>query len=392
MMRAGAIIVAAGRGDRAGAALPKQFIELGGRTVLQRSVEVFDAHPAIQAVVIVLAPGRVADGPALAGATTRPCIFAEGGDRRQDSVANGLAAMPKDVDVVLVHDAARPFVDGALIDRVLGGVVNAAAVVPAIPVRDTVKRVNLERRSVAATLPREEIWLAQTPQGFRRGVLEAAIALGKTDVVATDEAALAEAAGHEVGIVQGDEANMKITTPADLEAAKGRVQSRTLRVGTGYDLHQLVDGRPLVLAGVTLSPDRGPIGHSDGDVVCHALADAMFGAAGAGDIGKHFPNTDPAWKDAPGLELLTRATALIESLGWTTSNADVTVILEKPKLSSATPEIRAHLARVLGVPVDSVSVKGKTNEGLDAIGKGEAIAAHAIVMLVGAAPKAESGA
>ena len=379
------IIVAAGRGDRAKTPVPKQFVELGGKTLLKRSIEAFDAHPGIEVLVIVLAPGRKADGPQLVGATARPCIFAEGGERRQDSVANGLAAMPEHVDIVLVHDAARPFVDGSLIDRVLAGMVKASAVVPAVPVSDTVKRMNLERRSVAATLPREEIWLAQTPQGFRRDVLQAAIALGQGGAIATDEAMLAESAGHEVSIVDGDEANMKITTPADLTAAKGRVQSKTHRVGTGYDLHQLVDGRPLVLAGVTVAPDRGPLGHSDGDVVCHALADAMFGAAGAGDIGKHFPNTDPEWKDAPGLELLTRATSLVESLGWTTSNADVTVILEKPKLAPSVLEMRTNLARVLGVPIDSISVKGKTNEGLDAVGKGEAIAAHAVVMLVGTA-------
>lgn len=388
-MRAGAIIVAAGRGDRLGAEKPKQFIEVGGRSLLQRSVAAFDQHPAITHLVVVLAPGVLADGPALTGPVTRPCTFAEGGARRQDSVANGMAAMPADIDLVLVHDAARPFIDNALIDRVIDGVKTHGAAVPAIPVSDTVKRMNLERKTVAATIPRQEVWLAQTPQGFRRDVLTKAIALGQRETMATDEAMLAEQAGHDVAIVTGDEGNMKITTPADLAAARIRVAPSVSRVGTGYDLHRLVDGRPLVLAGVTLSPDRGPIGHSDGDVVCHALIDAMFGAAAAGDIGRHFPNTDPAFKDAAGLDLLEKAIAVLDGLGWTVSNADVTVILEAPKLTPSVLEIRKNLARVLDLPVEAVSVKAKTNEGVDAVGRGEAIAAHAVALIASGSERAK---
>ena len=381
--------MAAGRGDRLGAEKPKQFIEVGGRTLLQRSVAAFDQHPAIAHLVVVLAPGLIADGPSLAGPVTRPCTFAEGGARRQDSVANGMAAMPADVDVVLVHDAARPFIDAALIDRVLEGVNTHGAAVPAIPVRDTVKRMDLERKTVAATIPRQEIWLAQTPQGFRRDVLTRAIALGQLDTVATDEAMLAEQAGHGVAIVPGDEGNMKITTPADLAAAKNRVEPSVSRVGTGYDLHRLGEGRPLVLAGVTLSPDRGPVSHSDGDVVCHALIDAMFGAAAAGDIGRHFPNTDPIWKDAAGLDLLEKATGVLDGLGWTVSNVDVTVILEAPKLTPSVLDIRKNLARVLDLPLEAVSVKAKTNEGVDAVGRGEAIAAHAVAMIASVSGRAK---
>jgi 2-C-methyl-D-erythritol 4-phosphate cytidylyltransferase/2-C-methyl-D-erythritol 2,4-cyclodiphosphate synthase len=388
-VRAGAIIVAAGRGDRLGAEKPKQFIELGGRTLLQRSVAAFDQHPAIVHLVVVLAPGLIANGPALAGAVTRPCTFAEGGARRQDSVANGMAAMPDDVDVVLVHDAARPFVDSALIDRVIEGVHTQGAAVPAIPVSDTVKRMDLERKTVAATIPRQEIWLAQTPQGFRRDVLTQAIALGQRGEVATDEAMLAEQAGHGVAIVAGDEGNMKITTPADLAAARNRVEPAVSRVGTGYDLHRLVDGRPLVLAGVMLSPDRGPESHSDGDVVCHAIVDAVLGAAAAGDIGRHFPNTDPAWKDAPGLDLLEKAIVVLDGLGWTVSNVDVTVILEAPKLTPSVLDIRKNLARVLDLPLEAVSVKAKTNEGVDAVGRGEAIAAHAVAMVASTSERAK---
>jgi 2-C-methyl-D-erythritol 4-phosphate cytidylyltransferase/2-C-methyl-D-erythritol 2,4-cyclodiphosphate synthase len=218
-------------------------------------------------------------------------------------------------------------------------------------------------------------------------VLTKAIALGQRDVVATDEAMLAEQAGHRVAIVAGDEKNMKITTPGDLAAAKQRMERTGSRVGTGYDLHRLVDGRPLVLAGVILSPDRGPIGHSDGDVVCHALVDAMFGAAAAGDIGRHFPNTDDTWKDAPGLNLLERAVGVLDGLGWTVSNVDVTVILETPKLTPSALDIRKNLAGVLGLPLDAVSVKAKTNEGVDAVGRGEAIAAHAVAMVTSRAER-----
>jgi len=302
-------------------------------------------------------------------------------------VANGMAAMPADVDVVLVHDAARPFIDTALIDRVIEGVSTHGAAVPAIPVSDTVKRMDLARKTVAATIPRQEIWLAQTPQGFRRDVLTQAIAAGRGDTLATDEAMLAEQAGHSVAIVPGDEGNMKITTPADLAAARTRVQPSVSRVGTGYDLHRLAEGRPLVLAGVTLSPDRGPVSHSDGDVVCHALIDAMLGAAAAGDIGRHFPNTDPAWKDAAGLDLLEKAIGVLDGLGWTVSNVDVTVILEAPKLTPSVLDIRKNLARVLDLPVEAVSVKAKTNEGVDAVGRGEAIAAHAVAMVASASER-----
>ena len=200
---------------------------------------------------------------------------------------------------------------------------------------------------------------------------------------------LAEQVGHSVVIVAGDEGNMKITTAADLAAAKNRVEPSVSRVGTGYDLHRLVDGRPLVLAGVTLSPDRGPFGHSDGDVVCHALIDAIFGAAAAGDIGRHFPNTDPAWKDAAGLDLLEKAIGVLDGLGWTVSNVDVTVILEAPKLTPSVLDIRKNLARVLDLPLEAVSVKAKTNEGVDAVGRGEAIAAHAVAMVASVSERAK---
>jgi len=376
----GVIIVAAGRGARMGTSQPKQLIDLGGRSMLRRSVEAFDEHPRVSQLVVVLPPELVAGGPTLVGATARPCAIVPGGERRNDSVRQGLAAMPDGPDVILVHDAARPFADRALIDRVIDATERSGAAVPAVPARDTIKRVDLDRRIVAATIPRDEIWLAQTPQGFTRTILVEAIARGARDGAATDEAMLAEQNGHAVAVVHGDERNLKVTTPQDLETAR-RQLGLGPRVGTGYDLHRLVAGRPLVLAGVTLPSELGPLGHSDGDVLCHSLVDAIFGAAGAGDIGQHFPNTDPRWKDAAGLDLLARGVGIVGDLGWRVTSADVTVVLERPKLAPHLAEIRRRLAEVLSVSVDQVSVKGKTNEGVDAVGRGEAIAAHAVAVL-----------
>jgi 2-C-methyl-D-erythritol 4-phosphate cytidylyltransferase/2-C-methyl-D-erythritol 2,4-cyclodiphosphate synthase len=295
-------------------------------------------------------------------------------------VRRGLEALPEDLDVVLVHDAARPFVDPALIDRVIEAAVRTGAAVPAVQAKDTVKRVRAGEVMVAATIAREEIWLAQTPQGFRRSVIVAATALGETGIDATDEAMLAERAGYQVEVVAGDDANVKITTKDDLETAR-RAIAGVPRVGTGYDLHRLVEGRPLVLAGVTIPSERGPLGHSDGDVVCHAVVDAMFGAAGVGDIGQHFPDSDPRWRGAAGLDLLGRAARIVAEAGWRATNVDVTVVLERPKLAPHVASIRACVADVLELEVSQVSVKGKTNETVDAVGRSEAIASHAVVCL-----------
>lgn len=380
-MGVGAIIVAGGRGQRLGGPVPKQLLDVGGRTMLQRSVAAFDAHPAVQEIVVVLPRDLVAFGPTLVGVTSRPCAYVAGGERRQDSVRAGLGALLSSADVVLVHDAARPFVSAAVIDRVVDAARRTGAVVPALRARETVKRVARGHALVTETIPRDEVWLAQTPQGFRRAVLEAAVAGGVGDVEATDEAMLAERAGHAVEVVPGDERNVKITTAEDLMAARSAL-APVPRVGTGYDLHRLVPGRPLVLAGIVVPFERGPDGHSDGDVVCHALCDALFGAAAAGDIGQHFSNTDSRWKDAPGLDLLTRAVAIVAQLGWRPASVDVTVVLERPKLGPHLAGVRTALAAALGIEPGQIGIKAKTNEGVDATGRGEAIAAHAVAVLV----------
>jgi 2-C-methyl-D-erythritol 4-phosphate cytidylyltransferase/2-C-methyl-D-erythritol 2,4-cyclodiphosphate synthase len=377
--------VAAGRGVRAGGAAPKQFVNLGGQTMLRRSVVACEAHPAVAQLVVVLPADCVADGAALIGPTRTSAAVVAGGDRRQDSVRAGFSAVSDAADIVLIHDAARPFAPVSIFDRVISAALIGGAVVPAVRVPDTVKRVARGQgpdpiRRVAETIPREEVWLAQTPQGFRREVLASAIAAGQLLAEATGEAQVVERVGREVQVVDGDPRNTKVTTEEDVREAQ-RATSVQTRVGTGYDLHRLVAGRPLVFAGVVVPHEFGPLGHSDGDVVCHALTDAMLGAAGAGDIGQLFPNSDPRWKDAPGLDLLVRALSVVHARGWRVANVDVTVVLEQPRLSPHVPAIRAALAAALGIAVDDVSVKGKTNEGVDAVGRGEAIASHAVALL-----------
>ncbi len=364
-----------------GAEVPKQLLDLGGRSILQRSVAAFDDHPRVSELVVVLPGDLVASGPALVGPTQHPVQFATGGARRQDSVRHGFARLSPEASIVLIHDAARPFADRALIDRVIAGANDTGAAIPGMPCRDTVKRIDLATTAIRETIPREEIRLAQTPQGFRRDVLAAAVALGAGAADATDEAMLAERAGHAVRVVQGDERNIKITTSDDLAAARAAFVT-VPRVGTGYDLHRLVEGRPLVFAGVVVPSDRGPHGHSDGDVLSHSVIDAMFGAVAAGDIGRHYADNDPRWKNAPGLDLLARAREVVERDGWVVASVDATIVLERPKLAPHMDGIRAALAASLNLEIGNVSVKAKTNEGVDAVGRGEAIAAHAVAVLV----------
>jgi 2-C-methyl-D-erythritol 4-phosphate cytidylyltransferase/2-C-methyl-D-erythritol 2,4-cyclodiphosphate synthase len=346
-------------------------------------VDAFLSHDRVSEVIVVL-PGSLAEAPpawitsASAGGRVR---VVEGGTRRQDSVANAFDRVDVRCDVVLVHDAARPFVTPDLISRSIDAAAAHGAAIVAIAVADTVKRVD-GSGVVAETIPRETIFLAQTPQAFRRAVLGDAIALGRTGVAATDEAMLAEQAGHPVHVIRGDAANVKITTAADLEAARRDVH-RAGRIGTGYDLHRLVEGRPLILGGVRIPSPFGALGHSDADVACHAATDAILGAAALGDIGRHFPDTDPAWKDASSVDLLRRAAVMAGEAGFEVVNLDVVVVLERPKIAPLLERIRQGIADAVGVTVDRISVKGKTNEGVDAIGRGEAIAAHAVAMLRG---------
>jgi 2-C-methyl-D-erythritol 4-phosphate cytidylyltransferase / 2-C-methyl-D-erythritol 2,4-cyclodiphosphate synthase len=384
------IIAAGGRGTRAGGARPKQWSTLRGRTMLEHTVAVFDGHPLVSELVIVVPCEALDDAAFAKPETTVPARFVAGGDRRQDSVANGFAAVSASADVVLVHDAARPFASAALIDRTIHAAWESGAAIAALPVHDTVK--GSESRDgmlfVSGTLPRDVIWLAQTPQGFRRDVLAAIVDTGRDAAEATDEAMLAEQAGYPVRLVQGDAENVKITTSDDLARAQQRTPTPVtraaapmVRIGLGYDSHRFGAARPLKLGGVEVPHDVGLSGHSDADAVCHAVTDALLGAANLGDIGSLFPDTDAAWKDADSLQLLRRAWTRVRDAGWSLVNLDVLVITHRPRIGPHALAIRQSLGDTLGAGADRISIKGKTPEGTD--GLADALVVHAVALLAG---------
>lgn len=385
-----AIIAAGGRGTRLGAGIPKQLLAIDGRSPLERCVALFVAHPGVHELVVALPDEFAADPPPYLTGARKPIRVVPGGVRRQDSVANAFEAVSAQADVIVIHDAARPFATESLIARTILAAAESGAAVAAMRSSDTVKRTAPPGGAtvpyVLETIPRDSIYLAQTPQAFRRAVLRDALALGEAGTDATDEASLAERAGHPVRLVEGEPTNIKITTPADLAAAGSIARGAgalgtPARIGTGYDLHRLASGRPLILGGVTVDAEKGAVGHSDADVVCHAATDAVLGAAALGDIGRMFPDTDPAWKGASSIDLLRMAVAHVRAHGFEVVNVDVTVVLERPKIREHIAAMRAGVASALGINAEHVSIKGKTNEGVDAVGRGEAIAAHAVALL-----------
>ena len=380
-MHVSAILAAGGRGARFGSETPKQLLALAGRPVLARSIAALMGSDVITDVVVAVPPEVLADPPEYLTHSSKPVRLVEGGPRRRDSVANAFASAAERADIVVIHDAARPLVTTDLIERTVQAAVRSGAAIAALRVNDTVKQVDAAHR-ITATLPRDQIYLAQTPQAFRSAVLREALRL---EGDATDEAALAERAGHPVEVVEGDPRNIKITTPDDLALAerllRGHTAGATLRIGNGYDLHRLVTGRPLILGGVRIPFDRGLDGHSDADAVCHAVTDAVLGACNAGDIGRHFPDTDVAWKDADSVELLRRAAAIMRACGYELANVDVVVIAQQPKLVPYIAAMTERVAGALGVDAGQVSLKGKTNEGVDSMGTGASIAVHAVALV-----------
>jgi len=371
-----ALIVAPGRGQRFGAERPKQYQQLAGRPVLRHCLERFGSHPRVGGVRAVIHPQdrELYDAAARGLALLEP---AEGGPTRQESVRLGLeslgAAPP---DFVLIHDGVRPLTDAALIDRVLDGLAEHAAVLPALPVTDTLKHVGAD--GVLGTVERQGLYRAQTPQGF---VYDRILAAHRAAAGAelTDDTAVAEALGLAVAVVAGDEANLKITDPADLARAErllgGTLQPRT---GLGFDVHRLAPGAGLVLLGVRLPEPLRLIGHSDADVGLHAITDALLGALGAGDIGSHFPPTDPRWAGADSALFLDHARQLIDAAGGRIEHVDVTLICERPKIGPHRAAMVARLAELLALPAARVSVKATTTERLGFIGRGEGIAAQAL--------------
>ena len=320
----------------------------------------------------------------------QPITFVKGGPRRQDSVANALGCVSPEAELIVIHDAARPFVSPDLVERVIRAASEQGAAIAALPVTDTVKQSHgdgPDSQVIQETLPRQRIFLAQTPQAFKRDLLEASMQAAAGATV-TDEAMLLERAGHRVHLVAGEPQNIKVTTLDDLRAARQLIanapsgRAASSRIGTGYDLHRLVADRPLILAGVRIPFERGLIGHSDADIVCHAVTDAVLGAASLGDIGRLFPDTSAQWKDADSVRLLKGAMEVVHANGYKVENVDVTVIAERPKLLPYLDVMRSNLALAMSIDIAAVSIKGKTNEGVGEVGRGEAMACHAVALLV----------
>ena len=362
-----AVIVAAGASRRMG--FDKLAYPLAGGTVLAQSVKAFDKHPLVTDLVLVHG-----DDPALAqnaaAGCQKPVRLVAGGATRAISVANGVMAAGG--ALVAIHDAARPFVSEAVITRAQEAAAQTGAAAPAVPVKDTIKQA--QDGFVRSTPPRAELWAVQTPQCFDRALyLEL---LGQTDAEAlTDDCQLFEQAGRPVALTQGDYQNLKITTPDDLKGEKA------MRIGHGYDVHKLVEGRPLIMGGVNIPYEKGLLGHSDADVLTHAAMDALLGAAALGDIGKHFPDTDPAYKGADSLALARHVAGLLAGQGWRVENIDATILCQAPKLAPHIPQMRQNLAAALGLAPEAVNVKATTEEHLGFTGEGLGIAAHAVTLL-----------
>jgi 2-C-methyl-D-erythritol 4-phosphate cytidylyltransferase/2-C-methyl-D-erythritol 2,4-cyclodiphosphate synthase len=369
-----AILVAGGSGSRFGAERPKQYTEIAGRAVIRHAAEAL--APYVTHLQPVGDPAEV--GPALDGMAHLPIV--PGGVTRQASVRAGLEALaPSAPSLVLVHDAARPFIPPGTIEAVLEALRTHAGAIPAVAVADTLKRVSHGR--IEATVPRDGLYRAQTPQGFAFPLL-LALHRASPDSL-TDDAGLLEAAGEMVAVVAGSDDNVKLTFPEDLVRLE-RLLAVPLypRVGTGFDVHAFEARRPLVLCGVTIAHDRGLAGHSDADVGLHALCDAIYGALAEGDIGRHFPPSEAAWKDADSARFLVHAAGRIAARGGRLANADVTLICEQPKITPHAPAMIARLAALLGVGEGCISVKATTTERLGFTGRGEGIAAQAVATVL----------
>jgi len=384
-----AIVVASGRSERFGGALPKLLTLWRGRPLLAWTLAALDQAATVDEVMLVASKAveRGWEAAGRPGAKLKRVV--RGGDSRQDSVRAGLDALPSGAEIVLIHDGARPFVSAALIDAVTEAARFAGAALPLLPVVDTLKRVG-EDGGVVETVPRNDLARAQTPQGFRVPLLRAAHDHATaTGLQATDDVALVEAAraagalpgDQRIAGVPGQESNVKVTRPQDLPAG-----SET-RIGYGHDVHRLEPGRRFVLAGVDLqegvSEDErfGPVGHSDGDAVTHAVCDALLGAAALGDIGRLFPDTAPENEGRPSLEFLTGIVARLADEGWRAVNVSAVLRLERPKVAPVADRIRAALAGVMGLPVEQVGLSAKRGEGLGPVGEGRAVECDAVALI-----------
>ena len=379
-----ALLVSAGRGHRFGGRIPKQYVNVGEKSLLRLAVERFLEHPGVDAVSVVIHPDdHVLYEQAVDGLCLGEPIH--GGKERQDSVRFGLESMcPNQPAKVLVHDAVRPFVSDAVITSVIAAIDADTGAIPALAVTDTLKRGGNDSQ-IAETVPRDNLWRAQTPQGFPYGPFLAAHRAAKGKVL-TDDAAVATAHGLAVTLVAGDERNFKVTGPDDMDRAERHVHvsafSGITRTGLGFDVHRFAPGRPLFLGGIEISHEMGLDGHSDADVVLHAVVDALLGAIGAGDIGVYFPPEDPQWKDAPSHIFLKTAGDAVAAQGGIIHCIDLTVICEAPKIGPYRESMRRRIAEILEIDATAVNIKATTTEELGFTGRGEGIAAQAIASIV----------
>ncbi len=375
-------------GLRMAAGQPKQFIKLRGLPVLARTVALFRTLPEICEIIVAAPSSHLQETREMLDRfAPGPLVLVAGGRTRQESVRAGLAVVSPGIELVVVHDGVRPFLEPELVRACLAAAAETGAAMLAVPVKDTVKEVK-PGMVVARTVDRRDLWLAQTPQIARRNLLEKAFASALSeDFAGTDEAALLERIGCEVRIIMGSERNLKITRPDDLSLAEALLKNRQepdgtrIRVGHGYDAHRLGKGRPLVLGGVDIPFECGLIGHSDADVLLHALCDAMLGAAGLGDIGQHFPDSDPTLKGISSLLLLERVVEKLSAREFKLVNADVTVVAQRPKLSPYFPTMQEKIALACRIDVEHINLKATTTEKMGFAGREEGIATHAVVLI-----------
>ncbi len=379
-----ALVVSAGRGMRAGGGLPKQYRKIAGKPVLAYTLSRFANHPRISAVRTVIHPDdRVLYDNAAEGLAVLPPVH--GGATRQDSVRLGLESLQSDApDIVLIHDAARPFVSEALISGVIEAIGRDNGAIPALAVTDTIKRAH--NGTIETTVDRSTLWRAQTPQGFPFAPLLAA----HRDVIGqelTDDAAVAEAAGMDVKIVPGSDENFKITAPDDFNRAENLLNGDVMatqqitKTGMGFDVHRFEAGDKVILCGIDIPHTAKLAGHSDADVGLHAITDALLGALGDGDIGDHFPPSDPQWKGAPSDKFLAFAADRVRTQNGDINHVDVTLICERPKVGPHREAMRARLAEIMSIPITHVSVKATTTEKLGFTGREEGIAAQAVATI-----------
>lgn len=389
-MRTAAIIPAGGVGKRLKAKKAKQYLLLDSVPVLVHTLKVFQRVKVIDEIILILSPGNVpsARQQLINKYDLRKITsVVAGGKERQDSVRNGLAAINGKCDVVVIHDAVRPFVTEEIIKKVVAAAKTTGAASAGVKAKDTIKETQ-KNNLVSVTIPRQNVWLTQTPQAFKFELLKKAyVTAYRNKYYGTDDASLVERIGIKVKMVEGSYENIKITTQEDMMIADVLMKKKTgskmkFRDGFGYDSHRFAVGRKLILGGVEIPFDKGLQGHSDADVLIHSICDALLGAAGCGDIGRHFPDTDPAYKDISSIILLERVKKIIEEKEFLINNIDATVIMEMPRLAPSAAQMVSNIARALDIAETSVNIKAKTNEGMGFIGQNEGIAVFAVSTVI----------